>query len=95
MSNLSITPPEVPVAASGVQAMLAAPAKQAPRATPSAPAAAPLTNPSMSLDPAIGIVVVQYYDSADNTTFSIPSQALLKAYSLGAEQPPGMTHATA
>jgi len=96
MPNVNAIQPDVYAQGSQGVGLSSAPAKGAPpAAAPAADASAPLTNPSISLDPALGVVVVQYHDPASNVSFSIPSQALLKAYSLGVEHPPGLTHATA
>lgn len=64
-------------------------------AAPTVAAAAPLTSPSVSLDPALGVVVVECYYLAGNKTFSMPSQAILKAYRVGNDQPPGTIRVTA
>ncbi len=37
-------------------------------------------NPGMHLDPALNLVVLQFFDSKGNVTQSIPSQKQLKAY---------------
>jgi len=52
-----------------------------------APATAPVaalhrvyTNPTLRLDPALGLVVIQYHDAAGDVTASYPSQRQLDAY---------------
>jgi hypothetical protein len=63
----------------------------APAAAASAPAASgssgpPPVNPGLHLDPALNIVVLQFYDSKGDVTQSIPSQKQLHAYQQEAGQ---------
>jgi hypothetical protein len=46
-----------------------------PTANPS-----PVTNPSLRLDPALGIVVLEFHNDAGAVTTSVPSQRQLQAY---------------
>ena len=66
-------------------------AGQAPATTQSAPSQSsgvnlatipPPINPDFYLDPALNIVVLQFFDSKGNVTQSIPSQKQLDAYRL-------------
>jgi hypothetical protein len=42
---------------------------------------APLTNPTLRLDPALGLVVIEFHnDTTGSVTASIPSQRQLEAY---------------
>lgn len=58
----------------------------APRAAPPPPAAlAPgEPNPTLRLDPALGLVVLQYRDGPNGGSTSIPTQQQLEAYRTGA-----------
>jgi hypothetical protein len=38
------------------------------------------TNPTLRLDPALGLVVIQFHDASGNVTTSYPSQRQLNAY---------------
>jgi hypothetical protein len=40
----------------------------------------PITNPSLRLDPALGIVVLEFHNDAGAVTTSVPSQRQLQAY---------------
>jgi hypothetical protein len=51
----------------------------APAATSSA-AGPPLVNPGLHLDPALNLVVLQFFDSQGDVVQSIPSQKQLQAY---------------
>jgi hypothetical protein len=55
-------------------------------ATASALSGPPPVNPGLHLDPALNIVVLQFYDSKGNVTQTIPSQKQLQAYQQGAGQ---------
>ncbi len=50
-----------------------------PRAEP-APAASPITNPTLRLDAALGIVVIEFRNDSGAITSSVPSQRQLQAY---------------
>ena len=45
-----------------------------------APGAGPIPNPQLRLDPALGLVVIEFRDDAGTVTTSIPSQRQLEAY---------------
>lgn len=52
-----------------------------PAHAPSPPAAAsPMPNPQLRLDPALGLVVIEFRDASGTVTTSIPSQRQLDAY---------------
>ncbi len=53
---------------------MAAPASQAPPPPPIGP------NPRLRLDPALGVVVMEFLDSAGQVARSAPSEAQLRAY---------------
>lgn len=57
---------------------------------PTAPPAPPLahTNPSLRLDPALGLVVIEFRDDAGLVTHSIPSQRQIDAYRMHEQTPP-------
>jgi hypothetical protein len=63
----------------------------APAASPpSTPANAPGTpNPTLLLDAALGLVVVEFVSKSGAVTSSIPSQRQLAAYRNGTAEPPG------
>lgn len=46
-------------------------------------------NPALRLDPAVGLVVLQFQDGVDGATTTIPSQQQLDAYRNGSAVPPG------
>lgn len=72
--NNSSAPREPTVAAT-------APASQVPEAQASTVLASPLiTNPTLRLDAALGLVVVEYLNDHGSITTSIPSQHALAAY---------------
>jgi hypothetical protein len=56
---------------------------QAASASPDMP------NPTLWLDPALGLVVIEFVGKADAVTSSIPSQHQLNAYRDGTASPPG------
>jgi hypothetical protein len=65
----------------------AAPEPAAARAAPSVPSAPEpagsaeaLPNPTMRLDPALGLVVIEFHNSTGGITTSIPGQQQLNAY---------------
>ena len=67
----------------------------ASRAHPSSPAdppaAAPVqpyTNPSLRLDPGLGLVVIEFRNDAGAVTRSIPNQQQIDAYRLHEQTPP-------
>ena len=52
--------------------------------------AAPGTpNPTLRLDPALGLVVIEFLSKSGAVTSSIPSQRQLTAYQDGTAEPPG------
>jgi hypothetical protein len=63
------------------------------KAAASAPAGPPpthfLTNPSLRLDPALGLVVIEFRNDSGAVTHSIPSQRQIDAYRLHEQTPPG------
>ena len=65
------------------------------RAHPPAPAAQaaspvqPFTNPSLRLDSALGLVVIEFRNNAGAVTRSIPSQQQIDAYRTHEQTPPG------
>ncbi len=62
--------------------VVATPAQQATAAAPPPPATAAraMPNPSLRLDPGLGMVVLEFHDAAGQVTSSIPSERVLKAY---------------
>lgn len=67
----------------------AGPATQAPSPAPaSLPGASgpPPVNPGLHLDPALNIVVLQFFDSKGDVTQTIPSQKQIQAYQQEAGQ---------
>ena len=66
-----------------------APASTATQA-PTAPTQAPsFANPSLRLDPALGLVVIEFHNDAGSVTRSIPSQQQIDAYKRLGQMPPG------
>jgi hypothetical protein len=49
----------------------------------------PYANPSLRLDAALGLVVIEFRNDAGSVTSSIPSERQLQAYRMHQEQPPG------
>ena len=47
------------------------------------------TNPSLRLDPALGLVVIEFRNDSGTVTHSFPSQKQLDAYKRTGEAPPG------
>lgn len=74
--------------ASGAGHPAAAPATP-PRVASGAPGS---PNPSLRLDPALGIVVLQFSAGTGSGTTTIPSQQQLNAYRDGSATPPGNAH---
>lgn len=62
-------------------------AAPAPAAAPSANA---LPNPTMRLDPALGLVVVEFRNQAGDVTTSIPGPRQLDAYRTARDSAPGV-----
>jgi hypothetical protein len=58
-------------------------------ATPAAATAAGNPNPTLRLDPALGLVVIEFVSKSGAVTTSIPTQRELAAYQNGTAQPPG------
>lgn len=58
----------------------APPASQSPAAAPPPPAPPIGPNPRLRLDPALGIVVMEFLDGAGKVARSAPSAAQLEAY---------------
>lgn len=50
------------------------------QAPPPAPSATPLANPSLVLDPGLGLVVIEFRNNAGTVVNSIPSARQLEAY---------------
>jgi hypothetical protein len=65
----------------------AAPAVSAPAASGSTSPGTP--NPTLALDPALGLVVIEFLSKSGAVTTSIPSQRELLAYRDGTAQLPG------
>ena len=55
-------------------------ARESPPQVEAAPAPSPITNPSLRLDPALGLVVIQFRNDVGTVTTSIPSEHQLQAY---------------
>lgn len=62
-----------------------------PPQTPAAKPTQPYTNPALRLDPALGLVVIEFHDDAGKLTRSIPNQRQIDAYRLHDKTPPGLT----
>jgi hypothetical protein len=58
-----------------------------------APGAPPVANPSLHLDPALGLVVIEFRDEAGHVTGSIPSQRQIEAYHRASGQIPPASRA--
>jgi hypothetical protein len=85
-SDLSIPP-----VAAGQSLRPAEAARAAPPAAPAGGAATPGTpNPTLRLDPALGLVVIEFVSKSGAITSSIPSQRELTAYQDGTAQPPSL-----
>jgi len=63
-------------------------------ATPAAATAAGNPNPTLRLDPALGLVVIEFVSKSGAVTTSIPTQRELTAYQNGTAQPPGSQRAS-
>ena len=50
--------------------------------------ASPIPNPQMRLDPALGLVVIEFRDTSGAVTTSIPSQRQLSAYRMWEQNRP-------
>jgi len=69
-----------------------APTRASAPAKPAAPAVKPVplfVNPSFRFDPSVGLMVIEFHDSSDTVTNSIPSQRQLAAYRSHQATPPG------
>lgn len=67
---------------------------ETPASAPSSPAqppAQPFVNPALRLDPALGLVVIEFRDRAGAITSSIPSERQIQAYRLHQQPLPGQT----
>ena len=64
------------------------PVTLAPEARPEHAPAQPFINPDLRLDPALGLVVIEFHDQAGKLTSSIPSQRQMDAYRMHEEKPP-------
>ncbi len=69
-----------------------APAPAASTPAPSKSSAPSPFNPGLHLDPALNIVVLQFYDSKGEVTRSVPSQKQLQAYQQESGQRPPASH---
>jgi len=49
----------------------------------------PIINPTLRLDPALGLVVIEFRDERGNVTASIPSQRQIDAYRMWSDPLPG------
>lgn len=66
------------------------PATFAPPANASPPQTGPpILNPTLRLDPALGLVVIEFRDEGGHITTSIPSQRQIDAYRMWSEPPNG------
>ncbi len=74
--------PTTLVTAPGAAPVAVEPASAARSAAPAAEAASTqaLPNPTMRLDPALGLVVIEFHNQAGGVTASIPGQRQLDAY---------------
>lgn len=63
-------------------------------ATPTATTAAGNPNPTLRLDTALGLVVIEFVSKSGAVTTSIPTQRELTAYQNGTAQPPGTQRAS-
>lgn len=72
------TPPIAPAAPEAAGAPPSAPAKAPAEAA--AVGAKSLPNPSMRLDPALGLVVIEFHDEAGGVVRTIPDPRQLDAY---------------
>lgn len=59
--------------------------------TPAPKPAQPYTNPALRLDPALGLVVIEFHDGAGKLTSSIPNQHQIDAYRRHDKIPPSQT----
>ena len=64
------------------------PVTHVPTAKPEHAPPQPFTNPDLRLDPALGLVVIEFHDQAGKLTSSIPSQRQMDAYRMHEEKPP-------
>ena len=49
----------------------------------------PFTNPALRLEPALGLIVIEFHDDTGKLTSSIPNQRQIDAYRMHEETPPG------
>ena len=90
MSNtVSIQPMRVPKTIGDTAALArgGGPAPPAPTAKP----VQPYTNPDLRLDPALGLVVIEFHDDSGKLTNSIPSQRQIDAYRMNDVRSPGQS----
>ncbi len=87
---ISAVAPPAAVTSHAPAAAAAAAAHGPPVPSPAAQAAgdAARPNPTVYLDPKLGIVVIELRDNAGKVTNSIPSERLLQAYRSGLQNPP-------
>jgi len=64
-------------------------ARPAQIAAPATKAAKLYVNPEYQFDPTVGLVVIEFHDTAGNLTNSFPSQRQLEAYRMHQQTPPG------
>ena len=62
-----------------------------PPANQTAPPAQSYTNPALRLDPALGLIVIEFRNDAGSITSTIPSERQLEAYRMHQEAVPGET----
>lgn len=101
-NDLTVNPFRATTRAHAAQDQVSPAAAPAPFTSASSTTGAPssrapsLPNPSLRLDPGLGVVVLQYHDGAGNITRSIPTQRQLAAYrEVGAPlpgSPPAESH---
>jgi hypothetical protein len=75
-------------AAAGVDST---PTVATPPTAPGIPASPGVPNPILRLDPALGLVVIEFLSKSGSITSSIPSQRELNAYQDGTAQLPGVS----
>ncbi len=80
-----LTIPAVQSAAASGQA----PARAKVSATATPAHVQPFNNPSLRLDPALGLVVIEFRNESGAVTRSIPSQQQMDAYKQHEQTPPG------
>ncbi len=75
------------VQAASIQAAVPVVSQQ-PSTASAPPPVQSFTNPSLRLDPGLGLVVIEFRNDSGTVTRSIPSQQQLEAYKLHEKTPP-------